>query len=219
MLEFNGNPTFIACETGQNGGMNIHTMESTPLGQCTTVELTANACFTPTSKPAPSASATAASSAGSSCPTTLSPGNFEFPHLIVPVNSESPETAPGTQFNGVVTSSISSIFNFDIPSSDSGKTCSLVFAFPQQADLHTSSFSFSGDGKIDVARLSGPASSSTTFHNAPSVSQDLGDITISPGNTFVVSTFSCPAGQTVAFEMKNAGSTNLKFFEDFNPSP
>ncbi|KAJ5807022.1 hypothetical protein N7474_010614 [Penicillium riverlandense] len=212
MLEFNGSPTFIACQTGQNGGMNIHTTESTPLGQCMNVELTANACFAPTSTKT-------TSSASTSCPSTLSQGNFEFPHLIVPINSASPGTAAGTQFNGEVTSTISSIFNFDIPSSDSGKTCSLVFSFPQQADLQTSSFTLSGDGKVDIARLSGAASSSTTFNNAPSVAQDLGDITISPGNTFVVSTFSCPAGQTVAFEMKNAGSTNLKFFEDFNPPP
>jgi hypothetical protein len=118
-----------------------------------------------------------------------------------------------------VTSTVSSIFNFDIPPSDSGKTCSLVFLFPQQADLQTSSFTFSGDGKIDFAQLSTAATTSTTFNNAPPVSHDLGDITVSPGNSFVVSTFSCPAGQTVAFEMKNAGSTQLQFFEDFNPAP
>jgi len=118
-----------------------------------------------------------------------------------------------------VTSTISSIFNFDIPSSDSGKTCSLVFLFPQKADLQTSSFSFSGDGNIDVAQLSTPATSSTTFDNAPSVMKNLGAITVSPGSNNVISTFSCPAGQTVAFEMKNAGTTDLNFFEDFNPSP
>lgn len=116
-------------------------------------------------------------------------------------------------------STISSIFNFDIPSSDTGKTCSLVFLFPQKADLQTSSFEFSGNGRIDVAQLSNPASSSTTFHNAPSVMKNLGAIAVAPGTNQVVSTFSCPAGQTVAFEMKNAGTTDLNFFEDFNPSP
>lgn len=97
--------------------------------------------------------------------------------------------------------------------------CSLVFLFPKQADLQTSSFNFTGDGKVEVDELSKAATTSTTFNNAPSVSKNLGDITVSPGNSFVISTFSCPAGQTVAFEMKNAGSTNLEFFEDFNPSP
>lgn len=212
MLEFQGNPNFIACETGQNGGMNIHVPGSSNLGQCTTIQLRADTCFA-------SISSSATSSASSGCPTTLLSGNFEFPHLIVPINSESPNTALGTQFNGMVTSSISSIFNFDIPQADSGKTCNLVFLFPEQAELKTSSFTFSGDGKVDFAKLTKAASSSTTFANAPSVSQDLGTIVVSPGHSFVVSTFSCPAGQTVAFEMKNAGSTNLNFFEDFNPPP
>ncbi|KAJ5991128.1 hypothetical protein N7499_011672 [Penicillium canescens] len=207
MLEFNGSPDFIACETGQNGGANIHTTNSSALGQCENIMLNADSCFAP---PAPTSN---------NCETTLTSGNFEFPHLIVPIDSKSPDTAFGTQFNGTVTSTISSIFNFDIPQSDSGKTCSLVFLFPELKDLVTSSFSFSGDGKIDFSKLSKPADTQTTFNNAPSVSQDLGDITVSPGNSFVVSTFSCPAGEAVAFEMKNAGSTDLNFFQDFNPSP
>ncbi|KAJ6049739.1 uncharacterized protein N7446_006933 [Penicillium canescens] len=207
MLEFNGSPDFIACETGQNGGANIHTTNSSALGQCENIMLNADSCFAP---PAPTSN---------NCETTLTSGNFEFPHLIVPIDSKSPDTAFGTQFNGTVTSTISSIFNFDIPQSDSGKTCSLVFLFPELKDLVTSSFSSSGDGKIDFSKLSKPADTQTTFNNAPSVSQDLGDITVSPGNSFVVSTFSCPAGEAVAFEMKNAGSTDLNFFQDFNPSP
>ena len=122
-------------------------------------------------------------------------------------------------YNGEVTSTISTIFNFDIPYSDSGKTCTLVFLFPKLADLQTSSYTFSGNGMIDVAKLSGVATSSTTYANAPSVSQDLGHITISPGNSYVISTFSCPAGQAIAFEMKNAGTTELNYFQDYNPSP
>ncbi|OQD81038.1 hypothetical protein PENANT_c030G04659 [Penicillium antarcticum] len=212
MLEYNGSPDFVACETGQNAGLNIYTTESSDLSQCSKVMLNADSCAAP-SAPAPPPST------DNNCPTTLSSGNFEFPHLIVPVDSKSPDTASGTQFNGTVTSSISSIFNFDIPQSDSGKTCSLVFLFPELKDLETSSYSFSGDGKIDFAKLIKPADTKTTFNNAPSVEHDLGDITISPGNSYVVSTFSCPAGEAVAYEMKNAGSTDLNYFQDYNPSP
>jgi hypothetical protein len=118
-----------------------------------------------------------------------------------------------------VTSTISTAFNFDIPSSDAGKTCSLVFLFPELQDLETSSFTFSGDGKIDFAQLSSAVTESTTFNNLPSVSQDFGDMTVSPGGASIVATFACPAGQSVAFEMKNSGTTNLNFFEDWNPSP
>ncbi|KAJ5550822.1 GPI anchored cell wall protein [Penicillium sp. DV-2018c] len=161
----------------------------------------------------------ATESATAACPTTLQSGEYEIPHLIIPIDSSSPDTAPGTSYNGTVTSSISSVFNFDIPASDAGKACSLVFLFPELQDLETSSYSFSGDGKINFAKLSAVAQESTSFKNAPSVSQNLGDITVSPGNSYVVSTFACPAGEAVAYEMKNAGSTDLNFFQDWNPSP
>ncbi|KAJ5683486.1 hypothetical protein N7462_006651 [Penicillium macrosclerotiorum] len=212
MLEFDGSDTFIACETGQNGGLNIYTTESSALSQCRKIRLSADSCSASSTSPSTSPSS-------NNCGTTLSTGSFEFPHLIVPVNSQSPDTAFGTQFNGTVTSDISSIFNFDIPQSDSEKTCSLVFLFPHKADLETSSFTFTGDGKIDFAELSAPASSTTTFKNAPDISNDLGEIQISPGNSFVVSTFTCPAGKTVAFEMSTSGDTDLDFFQDFNPAP
>ncbi|KAJ5663533.1 hypothetical protein N7507_004264 [Penicillium longicatenatum] len=212
LLEFKGNSKFISCETGQNGGMNIYTVESSDLSQCSDIELKADSCSA-------LSSGSESSPASSSCGTTLSQGNFEFPHLIIPIDSQSPDKAHGTSFNGEVTSSISSIFNFDIPQADSGKTCSLVFLFPEKADLETSDFSFSGNGKVEIARLSKVASGSTTFNNAPSVSHDLGEFTVSPGHSYAITSFSCPAGEAVAFEMKNSGSTDLTFFQDFNPSP
>ncbi|KAL4946657.1 ubiquitin 3 binding protein But2 C-terminal domain-containing protein [Aspergillus oleicola] len=153
-----------------------------------------------------------------SCPTDLS-GNYEFPHLIVPIDSSSPDNAPGSSFNGTVTDTVSTIFNFDIPQSDAGKTCSLVFLFPNKEDLETSSYSFSGDGKVSFGALESPAELSTSYSNAPAVSQNLGDFTISPGNSYSISSFECPAGKAIGVEMSNAGSTQLDFFEDYNPSP
>jgi hypothetical protein len=176
-----------------------------------------------TSTAQPSQTATSAQPSGTatadgSCPTDLS-GDYEYPHLIIPVDSSSPDTAAGTSFNGTVSSTVSTIFNFDIPSDDAGKRCSLVFLFPKKEDLETSSYSFSGDGKIDFASLESAASESTTYNNAPTVKEDYGETTISPGNSYLISTFECPAGQAVSYEMKNAGSTSLDFFEDYNPSP
>ncbi|KAJ5676527.1 uncharacterized protein N7477_002160 [Penicillium maclennaniae] len=208
LLEYNGSPDFIACETGDNGGLNIYTTQSNDLSNCQKIELQASSCSSGNTPP-PS----------TNCGAALSSGNYESPPPDYSYRFLVPNKAAGTSSNGEVTSTVSSIFNFDIPSSDSGKTCSLVFLFPEKANLQTSSFTFSGDGKIDVSKLSMAATTSTTFNNAPSVSQDFGDITVSPGNSYIISTFSCPAGQTVAYEMKNAGSTELNFFEDFNPAP
>lgn len=66
------------------------------------------------------------------CPVDLN-GNYQYPHLIVPVNSEHPSQAYGTNYFGMVSSTTCSIFNFDIPSSYSGRTCTLLFLWPKQS--------------------------------------------------------------------------------------
>ncbi|KAJ5236459.1 hypothetical protein N7489_006550 [Penicillium chrysogenum] len=208
-------PVSVPPHTGGGGSATV----PTPTGSPTGVRPHPTGGFGNTSVPvSPTSPATATGTSGGACPTTLT-GNYEIPHLIVRVDSSSPDTSAGTGLNGTVTSTISTVFNFDIPNSDAGKTCSLVFLFPRLEDLETSSYTFSGDGKIDFAKLSSTAVDSTSFSNVPSVSQDLGTITASPGNSYVISTFSCPAGQAVTYQMKNAGSTDFNFFEDWNPSP
>jgi hypothetical protein len=152
------------------------------------------------------------------CPANLN-GPYEYPHLIVPVNSDHPDQAYGTSYFGEVSSSISTIFNFDVPASGNGKKCSLVFLFPEQKDLATSSFTFSGNGAIDFSLLGGVANQGTTFHNAPGVQTDYGVTTVSPGHSYTIATFSCLAGKAVSFELKGRGDTALRYFQDYNPSP
>lgn len=167
----------------------------------------ASGCPTPTPSPAPK-----------TCPANLG-GTYEYPHLIVPVDSTKPSTTLGTSYNGEVSSTVSSLFNFDIPASDSGKTCSLVFLFPTQAELETSSFTFSGSGAIDFAMLSSPASESTTYDSVPAVKTDYGSTTVAPGNSYTIATFDCPANSAVGFELTAPSDTSLWYFQDYNPSP
>ena len=163
--------------------------------------------------------ASQATATASSCPASLS-GNFEYPHLIVPVNKDTPDTAEGTSYNGTITPSISSIFNFDIPSSDSGKTCTLVFLFPTQSELTTSAFSQSGSGGFGVALLSSPATESTTYNTVPSVKTDLGGPdSVTPGNEYVIYSGACSAGSTLGFEVSSTGGLSLSYFQDYNPFP
>ncbi|OKL56675.1 hypothetical protein UA08_08253 [Talaromyces atroroseus] len=153
------------------------------------------------------------------CGTTLVNGSYEFPHLIIPIDSSSPSKAPGTSYNGTITSSISSIFNFDFGQNVTNKQCSLVFLFPTQDQLETSAFSFKGDGAIKFSQLEAPASNQTSSSNAPDVKVDYGVTNVSPGHSYTITNFACPVGETLAFELKNAGSTDLNYFEDFNPAP
>ncbi|POR32842.1 Uncharacterized protein TPAR_06956 [Tolypocladium paradoxum] len=152
------------------------------------------------------------------CPTNLN-GPFEFPHLIVPVDKSHPDTAYGTSLSGELSWTVASLFNFDIPPGDAGKKCSLVFLFPKQHDLKTSSYTFSGDGRLDFSELNSPATGGTTYNNRPTTGQDYGVVTVAPGNSYSIATFDCPAGQRVGFEIMAAGNTFLKFFQDFNQAP
>jgi hypothetical protein len=67
--------------------------------------------------------------------------------------------------------------------------------------------------------LSSPASTSTTYDNAPSVEKDLGDFTLTEGSSTLVETFACPAGETVTYELSALGDSYLHYFQDWNPSP
>jgi len=205
-VSYNGGTTFWECQTGDNGEANIYL---TPGGtNCGEITLTADACGSCPPPPPPPPG----------CPTNLN-GNYEFPHLIIPIDSSNPNNAPGTSYFGEVSSTVSSIFNFDIPASDSGKTCSLIFLFPEQSQLTTSSYTFSGNGGIDFSLLSGVATQATDYANAPSVKTDYGVTTVAPGNSYSIATFACPAGTAVSFELKASGDTCLSYFQDYNPSP
>lgn len=90
---------------------------------------------------------------------------------------------------------------------------------PTQAQLVTSSFTLSGSGAIDFSKLNAVATQGTTFANAPGVAVDYGVTTVSPGNSYTITQFACPAGTAISFEMKSSGGTSLNFFQDFNPCP
>jgi len=170
----------------------------------------------PASKSEMMSSAAPAPSSG--CPPNLS-GDYQFPHLIIPISSEYKMMAYGTSFNGVINSTTSSIFNFDIPSSYQGSQCSLIFLFPMQSQLHTSSSTFSGNGAISFYGLSSPATPSTTYNNAPSVKVNIGTVTVAPGNSYTLANYPCPGGQRVAIEAMASGDTSLNYLQDFNQSP
>ncbi|KAI7722101.1 hypothetical protein KC353_g792 [Hortaea werneckii] len=162
-------------------------------------------------KPAPT-------SQSSACPTNLK-GNYQYPHLIVPISSEHPDQSYGTSYNGQVNGTTSSVYNFDIPQSYEGQTCSLVFLFPKKSDLETSDFTFNGEGSISVDHLSSAAKQSTTYNSCPKSEEHAGDVSPMPGNSYVVSTGDCAAGTTQSYELSANGGLSLEYFQDYNPSP
>jgi hypothetical protein len=153
-----------------------------------------------------------------SCPVDLH-GTYEYPHLIVPVNSDSPDKAYGTSYNGKVDKTTCSIFNFDIPYSYSDKQCSVVFLFPEQKDLVTSSYTISGSGQTSFSKLSKAADENTSYANKPSKESELAKLTVAPGNSYLIASGDCAAGQKISYEMCSGGDFALDYFQDYNPSP
>ena len=149
----------------------------------------------------------------SNCPAALQ-GNWQFPHLIVPVNSEAPTVAFGMSYNGTVSPAISTVFDFDIPDSYAGLTCSLIFLFPT-----TSSYTFSGQGGLTVTRLSSPATESTTYDTLPSGTTVGGVSLISPGNSYVFTNQPCAAGQSIGYEVSAMGNVYLDYFQNYDQPP
>ena len=157
-------------------------------------------------------------SEGSACPTDLD-GDYEYPHLIVPVSSEHPDQSYGTSYDGHINRTTSSLFNFDVPKSYEGQTCSLVFLFPKKSQLETSDFTFNGKGSISVDHLGSAAKQSTTWNSVPEVADHAGDFSPQPGNSYVISTGECAAGTTQSYELSAGGDLALDYFQDYNPSP
>jgi glucan endo-1,3-beta-D-glucosidase len=140
--------------------------------------------------------------------------------LIVPVDSANPSKAYGTSYNGTISPTVSSIFNFDIPASYAGKTCSLVFLFPEISHLETSSYSFNNKGGLAIAGLVAPATEQTSFSSVPATNGQKASIErVVPGNNYSVLTQKCPAGQRISYTFSSAGGLDVNFFQDYNPSP
>ncbi|KAI6874179.1 hypothetical protein KC338_g627 [Hortaea werneckii] len=152
------------------------------------------------------------------CPGKLGK-DFEFPHQIIHINSAEPDKAYGNFFNGTMTSTISSMFNFDIPADAAGKTCSLEFMFPEQDQLETSAYTISGDGKANFYTLEKPAHKSNTFNTSPKSDKYLGEYTLTPGSSSKIHSMACPAGKTIGIWMFSATGSSLNYFQDFNPCP
>lgn len=227
-ITYNGSGTFYACPVNDNGEYNVYTVPAPGQTKCVEISLSSGGpcgssseCTQPappaSTMPAPKPMLTAMPPSNA-CPADLN-GDYQYPHLIVPVDSQMPTTAYGTQYNGKVNSHICSIFNFDIPASYSGKTCTLVFLFPEQKDLQTSSYTVSGSGQCTVSMLKSAANQQTTYANQPAKSSDLWSGSFAPGNSYTVTSGDCAAGQTVSYEVCSSGDYALEYFQDYNPSP
>ena len=214
VVSWDENDQVWACPTAERGSYVISPQQ---IGSsCSLTSLIADGCrpaCSPSSAPKPPPSSKSALPR-KQCRASLD-GPFEFPHLIVPIDSASPDRALGTSFNGRISSTLSTTFNFDIPPGDAGKTCSLVFLFPNVPGGP----GISGTGRISFGRLTSPVDAATTYENAPDVQDDYGTRTVAPGNAYSIASFDCPAGQRIGLKLASPDDARLEYFQNFNQPP
>ncbi|PQE33029.1 gpi anchored cell wall protein [Rutstroemia sp. NJR-2017a WRK4] len=166
------------------------------------------------------------STSAASCPKNIDSGSFQFPHLIVPTSPQAPDYAFGNSYTAHITSTNTTLFNFDVPSTAPYTgTCALVFLFPFASATQSGSYTFTGieeeegeKGGLDFALLSGIATAGTTYKSTPTVATDYGTTEILPGNNYTIATFPCAAGKTVTYSGSSVGGVGLSYFENSAPS-
>jgi Ubiquitin 3 binding protein But2 C-terminal domain len=174
-----------------------------------------------------SAAPTSTASAAHSCPTDISGGVFQFPHLIIPTSSQAPNISFGNSYKAYISPINTTLFSFDLPASApySG-TCALLFLFPFGSDLDPSAgkYYFSGieeeigeKGGLRFTSLKSGITASTTYGNMPGVEKDYGKTQVLPGNNYTIATFGC-AGQK-ALSVASVGGVELDYFQNSAPSP
>jgi hypothetical protein len=251
-LMHDGYENWLACPAtgpGEDGSYNIFSDAKAPTSGCEIVTLKVgfsctglgkpSSSITPAPTPTPTVStptlaapATASAnstSASAVCPTDISAGTFQFPHLIVETSPESPDYAFGNSYTASISASNISLFNFDIPSTTPYTgTCALLFLFPYASSLDPSAgtYNFTGseeeegeNGGLDFVLLTGIANTATTYNTTPANGPDYGKVEIIPGNNYTVATFPCPAGTTITYSVSSKGNVELDYFQDSLPSP
>jgi Ubiquitin 3 binding protein But2 C-terminal domain len=156
------------------------------------------------------------------CPRDLPVGNFEFPHLIVPISKANPDRAYGISYDGIITpGDMASIFQFDIPAYRAGQNCTLEFLFPSQSQLTTSSYTYQGPGTFEFSGYAAgsAATAYTTYNQQPPVGPypPFPPIHMEPGNAYTIDVGPCVPG--VVGGLTGSNDTTLIFFQDYGTCP
>ncbi|KAK8122688.1 hypothetical protein PG984_011358 [Apiospora sp. TS-2023a] len=202
-VSFSGQSTFFACKTDDSANIYLE-----PNGaQCQPVTLVADGCQSTCYDPDPHPLIDGNNNPPfKDCPANIIWSPYEKPQLMVPVDRSNPSNAYGPTYLGQVSQNFSTVYNVEIPSAYDGKSCKLA------ASNGTESYYFAGSGGVAFARLGKPASLDTTWEdvfgdsggisgssNGTNGITPLGQTQISPGHSYVVDRFACPAGSTLTY--------------------
>ncbi|KAH7411675.1 glycoside hydrolase superfamily [Phaeosphaeria sp. MPI-PUGE-AT-0046c] len=198
-------------------------LSTLPTSQPTTLTISAISAVLPSSKrtvPAPSMSSVhlidlPIPTDGPAC----LPGGSESPHLIVPVDKANSSKMVGNGFTAELSSTISTVFVFDVRPEHRGKICSLVFYVPPMASSAAiAPFSIKAPGGISVSRLAGDIATPKISANSVGSSTPVGRVSsVQPASQYTISSAPCDAGQRVGYQVDALGGLAMDFFQMISP--
>lgn len=155
-------------------------------------------------------------------PTSTSPpeliGPFEAPSLIVPVDKSNPTRVVDNHFIAQLSSTRSTLFNFNIPLGRVGKMCNVVFHLPVENHEWWQPFQLNAPGGISIAQLEQPATVTTTFSTIGNT-RPVGSVTqLTQGQRHIISSEPCEAGKTVGYEVDAINGLDLQYFQMVEPA-
>ncbi|KAK6209152.1 hypothetical protein LQW54_006606 [Pestalotiopsis sp. IQ-011] len=105
---------------------------------------------------------------------------------MIPIDRANPDKPYGPTSYGQISPNASTLFNFDIPASDAGRSCKVFFSMPPQSMLQNAQaggYYFTGDGSVLFSRMGTLATSGTTYNDVALgriERRDLGALVVMP---------------------------------------
>jgi glucan endo-1,3-beta-D-glucosidase len=137
----------------------------------------------------------------------------------VPIDKANPAKVVGNGFTAQLSSTISTVFVFDISPEHQGKTCNLVFYVPQvAASAGPAPFNIKTPGGIIVSRLANDVATLKISANSVGSSTPVGRVpSVQPASQYTIGSAPCDAGQRVGYQVDALGGLTMDFFQMISP--
>jgi glucan endo-1,3-beta-D-glucosidase len=115
----------------------------------------------------------------------------------------------------MLSSTLSTVFVFNVRPEYQGKLCNLVFFMPPALPLpDLAPVKIRSPGGISVSRISNRVAMQDTSASSVGSSAPVGAVpSIQPANQYAVGSFPCEAGQRVAYQVDSVGGLTMDFFQ------
>jgi hypothetical protein len=134
----------------------------------------------------------------------------DYPHLIIPIKKNSPDTAFGTQNSGEISNSVWTEISFDVRSDIPSQICRINFHINTNSTKNAPR-SLSGDApyRFLIYHVASPINKDTdTWNNSPEIRNYVAAVTLTQagGVTIEDGWFQCPFGDVAQFVLTPVNS-------------